>query len=116
MRRNTRRRTMTATETERRADARYAESVLKGIFKDLPSVALRSYLEFLNASIEFLSSAYSDRWGITLFEDKIRLNVGWVEVLILRHDGLRVLVEKESLHQFGDPNDWKAFRRMCRLG
>lgn len=59
-------------------------------------MALRSYLEFLNASIQFLSAAYSDRWGITLFEDKLRLNVGWVEALTLRANGLSVLIEKES--------------------
>jgi 5-methylcytosine-specific restriction protein A len=87
---------MTTIDTKLRADGHYAESVIRGIFKGLPPVALRSYLEFLNASIQFVSAAYSDRWGITLFEDKVRLNVGWVEVLILWSEGLRVLVEEES--------------------
>jgi len=50
---------------------------------------------FLHDSIKFLSHSYNDRWGITLFGDAIRLNVGWVQVLFLRSDGLYILVDRE---------------------
>jgi hypothetical protein len=57
---------------------------------------MRSYLTFLHTSIKFLSSSdFGDRWGITLFEDGIRLNVGRMGVLALHQDMLHVLVESE---------------------
>src|ERR1039458_7923764 len=82
--------------TKLRADSSHAESVIREIFNGLPVTVQRGYLEFLSSSIEFLSTAYSDRWGTSLFKGKVRLNVGWVEALTLRTDGLYVLVEKES--------------------
>jgi hypothetical protein len=86
---------MKSIDPKLRADAGKAKSVITKIFSGLPPAAMRSYLSFLNASIRFLSSHYNDRWGVTLFEDGIRLNVGWVEVLVLRRDVLDVLVERD---------------------
>jgi hypothetical protein len=42
-----------------------------------------------------LASRHNDRWGVTLFDWGVRLNVGWVECLVLRSGGLRVLVDKD---------------------
>ena len=55
-------------------------------------------MEFLARAITFLSRHFPDRWGVTLLEHKdvVRLNVGWVECLVLHPGGLRVLVEREN--------------------
>ena len=79
-----------------RADAGEAKLVITDIFKASHPSAMRSYLTFLYASVKFLSSRHNDKWGITLFGDGVRLNAGWLGVLALRRDGLRVLVERES--------------------
>ena len=79
-----------------RTDAGIAKSVITNVFSGLPPAEMLNYLNFLHASIRFLSSYCNDRWGITLFEYGVSLNAGWSEVLVLRRDGLRVLVEREA--------------------
>jgi hypothetical protein len=86
---------MKSIDPKLRADAGKAESVITGIFRESRPSAMRNCLRFLHDSIEFLSSTHSDGWGITLFDDGFRLNVGWVEALVLRKNGLDVLVERE---------------------
>jgi hypothetical protein len=86
---------MTNIDPKLRADAGKAKSVITGIFRESRPIAMRSCLTFLHDSIKFLSSFYADKWGITLFADGFRLNVGWVEVLVLSKDGFLVLVERE---------------------
>jgi hypothetical protein len=46
-------------------------------------------------AIRYLASRHNDRWGVTLFDWGVRLNVGWVECLVLRSGGLRVLVDRD---------------------
>jgi hypothetical protein len=89
------RRTVKSINPKLRADPAKAKSVITDIFKELPPTTMRSYLTFLHNSIRFLSSHYHDRWGISLFGDGIRLNVGRIGVLALRQDVLRVLVERK---------------------
>jgi hypothetical protein len=89
------RRTMKSIDPKLRADAGKAKSVIIEVFKGSEPSGMRGYLTFLHDSIKFLSTSHNDSWGITLFGDGIRLNVGWVEVLVLREDGLDVLVERE---------------------
>jgi len=89
------RRTVKSINATFRADSEKAKSVVTDIFKGLPPAAMRSYLTFLYDSIKFLSLDYGDRWGITLFKNRIWLNVGRVGVLALHHDELRVLVESK---------------------
>ncbi len=87
---------MKTIDAKLKADAGKARSVIAAIFDGQPPSAMRSYLKFLAASIELLSSNNGDdRWGITLFEDGIRLNVGWVQVLLLHRDGVVVSVEEK---------------------
>jgi hypothetical protein len=82
-------------DAKQRANAGEASFIIKNIFAGLPPGTMRNFLKFLSASLKYLSSNYGDRWGITLFKDGLRLNVGWVEVIVLKSNALNVLVEKE---------------------
>ena len=86
---------MKSINSKLRADPAKAKSVITDIFKGLPPAAMQSYLNFLHESIKFLSSGDNDRWGITLYGDGIRLNVGRLGALTLHQDGLHVLVESK---------------------
>lgn len=88
---------MKSIDPKLRADAGKAKSVIIEVFKGSEPSGMRGYLTFLHDSIKFLSTSHNDSWGITLFGDGIRLNVGWVEVLVLREDGLDVLVDRKSV-------------------
>jgi hypothetical protein len=79
-----------------KSDAKAAQSVIESIFQGISADAKESYLQFLATSIEGLAPEHSDRWGTTLFEWGIRLNVGWVECLVLHPDGLNILLCIES--------------------
>ncbi len=57
---------------------------------------MRAYRKFLREAVIHLSGRYPDRWGITLLDWGVRLNIGWVECLVLGDGHLRVLVEKKS--------------------
>jgi hypothetical protein len=83
---------------EERSDPKVVSSVVNSVFRGIAGSEKHAYLKFLAASIESLLPKYSSRWGITLFEhqQRIRLNVGWVEALALDKNGLRVLVDKKS--------------------
>jgi hypothetical protein len=79
-----------------KSDPKAAQAVIDTIFQGVSTDAKESYLQFLATSIERLAPDHSDRWGTTLFEWGIRLNVGWVECLVLHPDGLNILLCKES--------------------
>ena len=87
---------MPRTIAETRSDPASARKIIGSVFEPTPGAPKRSCIEFLAASIEYLSLQNPDRWGVTLFNWGLRLNVGWVECLVLRREGLNVLVEKES--------------------
>ena len=79
-----------------RSDPRVAGEVIRRIFAGKPHGAEQAYREFLAASVRYLSKAYPDHWGITLFYSTVRLNVGWVEFLVLDRETLKVLVLEDS--------------------
>jgi hypothetical protein len=79
-----------------RSDPAVARRVVDAILGAQPPEARRSYCEFLGQSITYLSRHHPCWWGVTLYENLIRLNAGWVESLVLHPGGLRVLVEVES--------------------
>src|SRR5271157_4181574 len=87
---------MTRTVAEIRADPVAAREVIGSVFERAPVAAKQAYIDFLSAAIDYLSQRHPDRWGVTLFDWVVRLNVGWVECLVLHSGGLRVLVEQES--------------------
>jgi len=81
---------------EERADSTIASQVVDSIFGASPAAIRRPFLEFLGDSIDYVARRTNDRWGVTLFLLDIRLNVGWVECLVLSKGGMRVLLETES--------------------
>jgi hypothetical protein len=79
-----------------RSDLKTAQDVIELVFDGHSARCKRDYNEFLAGAIQYLSLHYGDRWGVTLFSWGVRLNVGWVECLVLRSDGLRVLVKTDQ--------------------
>lgn len=87
---------MSRISVEDRADPAVADEVIRAVFGKVSGSAMRSYIDFLVGDIRHLVSHYNDRWGITLFGWGLRLNVGWVECLVLHSGGLRVLIDTDS--------------------
>ena len=80
---------------QQRSDPAVAREVIDSVFAGQPDGAKRGYLDFLAAGIKYLSRQPNPNWGITLLGSGVRLNVGWVECLVLKPKGLRVIVKKE---------------------
>jgi hypothetical protein len=57
----------------------------------------RSCLLFLADSIKFADTLNPNRWGLTLSEDYIRLNVGMIEVLALFPNLVHCLLDLETM-------------------
>lgn len=86
---------MKSISAKRKSSAREARLVIEASLNGASPATLRCYMRFLDASMRFLSSTYGDRWGVTLFDDGIRLNAGWTEVLVLGRGCVNVLVDKD---------------------
>jgi hypothetical protein len=82
--------------TTERADPRVAGATIERLLGPFDNPAATAFLQFLSTLIDYLEEHHPERWSVTLFEDAIRLNGGWVECLVLHTAGVRVLV-KESL-------------------
>jgi len=80
---------------QERADPAAAAEVIQAVFARSSDDARQSYTQFLIGAIRHVASRHNDRWGVTLFGWGVRLNVGWVECLVLHAGGLRVLVDKD---------------------
>lgn len=78
-----------------RSDPLCAAHVLATLYPD-PEVR-QVCLEYLSEAIRFASTLQNNNWGLTLHLDKIRLNVGPVEVLTLRKNEVLLLLDAESL-------------------
>lgn len=90
-----------STLADLRTDPVAVARMIDSVFSQTPdgpatTEARESYLRFLAGSIEYLASAYPDRWGVTLFSNVIRLNVGMTECLVLYSGGLRILLKVDS--------------------
>jgi len=85
-----------SSHQQSRQDPKTAQSVVDSIFREAGDRSKQAYLKFLLTSIQMLSGEHADRWGITLWPRRIRLNVGWVECLILNKYELSVLVQRKS--------------------
>ena len=79
-----------------RSDPAVASAIIGSLFEGISTSAKQGYFELLAEDFEFLSLWHPDRWGVTLFEWGVRLNVGRCECLVLHSAGLRVLVERAS--------------------
>jgi 5-methylcytosine-specific restriction protein A len=85
-----------------RSDPKVASAVFDLLLGDLPDEDARSVIEFFAASIDYLQTHRPRFWSVTMFDEVIRLNGGWVESLVLHRGGLRVLAQREAV-PFGVP-------------
>lgn len=81
---------------QERKDRAVAESVIYEVFGRSTASARDRCIEFLVSDITYLGLRHNDRWGVTLYGWGLRLNVGWVNCLVLSSGGLVVLLHKES--------------------
>lgn len=73
---------MNTTLKDKRLDAKYSQHVIEEWY---PNSTLRNYCgEILRQSIEVAHEISPNSWSITLLSDKIRLNVGPLEVVVLQ--------------------------------
>jgi|ERR1017187_203207 hypothetical protein len=79
---------------QERKDRAAAETVIHEVFGKATASARQSYIKFLVGDIKYLTSRHNDRWGVTLYGWGVRLNVGWVNCLVLSSRGLDVLLHK----------------------
>lgn len=77
---------------EQRSDPRVAKSIIDSFFKGIAARQERSCLEFIGDSIQSIPSDRQAHWGFALHKNKLSLNVGWVNALVLDEHGLSVLV------------------------
>lgn len=76
-----------------RTDPTAAEGIIRSFFQAAETEQLRSYVRFLADDASFLGERSPDGWGVTLLQELVRLNVGWVECLVLGSSVVRVLVD-----------------------
>ncbi len=82
-----------------RTDKEIAKEVFEFLLPD--EKIRRQCLEFLANSVKEANRLADDKWGITLFANCVRLNLGRIEVLSIRQDGLiEVTADSESLPDF----------------
>jgi hypothetical protein len=78
-----------------RSDPRVAAAIVNDLFGGIAPRQRSAALHFLAASIRWASEHADDRWGVTLYENLIRLNVGIVHVLNLESERMTVLVHRD---------------------
>jgi hypothetical protein len=73
----------------------YAASVITSL---LASDKVRlDYLNLLARSVTDAHRAKPSSWGITLFPEGVRMNVGMIEVCVLFQDQIRLVLDKEKV-------------------
>jgi len=86
---------MKTTIHEKRASEEYARKVFEKLYQD--EIQRKACARLLADSILFAHSLGPSCWTVTLFANEIRLNVGQVEVLVLRsNDVFLVIAEAAS--------------------
>ena len=95
---------------EERKHRAAAETVIHEVFGKATASARESYTEFLAGDIKYLSR-HNDRWGVTLYGWGVRLNVGWVNCLVLSSKGLDVLLHKEDATPTGTRFNGKSYEK-----
>lgn len=79
-------------------DRNSAESAADVLAMLYPETEVRhACMEYLAQTVQFASTLHGNNWGLTLHPREIRLNVGPVEVLTLRNNEVRLLLDAESL-------------------
>lgn len=94
------------TVRENRASEEYAKNVFESLYsdKDIRIACARLLADCILTANQISSSC----WSLTLFPDKIRLNVGPVEVLVLSSDDV-FLVIADSANKHFDENKYHNF-------
>jgi len=62
------------------------------LFESATPQIRRDWEEFLADSIAYAGSKYTDRWGVSLFPEIVRVNVGQTEIIVLQKSECRVLL------------------------
>lgn len=57
----------------------------------------RSILQFLCTGIQYAHASSPNKWGLTVYPQALRLNVGFCEVLTVGGDSLRILIQRTNL-------------------
>lgn len=78
-----------------RADPAIAAGVISRILGNLTPLQRQAALRFLAESIQWASDHADDRWGVTLWSDLVRFNVGFVHCVNLGADNMTVLVHRD---------------------
>lgn len=82
-----------------RTDKEVAREIIEFLLPD--ENIRRICLEFLASSVKEANRLAADRWGITLFTNCVRLNLGRIEVLSIRQEGIiEVTADTKSLPDF----------------
>jgi hypothetical protein len=80
-----------------RSSEEYAQSVFEEMYKD--ETLRTSCAKLLANSIEIANQAGPSSWSLTLYPDRIRLNTGPVEVLVLSsHEIFLIIIDSEEGH------------------
>ncbi len=97
---------MKTVVSESRASAKYAKNVFESLYnkKDIRMACAR----LLADSISMAHRVSSSCWSVTLFSDKIRLNVGPVEVLVLSSDYVFFLIA-DSDNKYLDKSKYRDY-------
>jgi hypothetical protein len=81
-----------------RQDLQLAAPIIESLFDNTHARSL--VMGLLSDDIRQVASIANDRWGVTLFANGFRLNVGWVECLVVTADDVRLLVEERSVTKY----------------
>lgn len=84
---------MTPSQKER-ASVDYAENVFRTLFPEEESHI--RLINLLGETIKYAHSLNINNWSLTLFNDHIRLNVGQVEVLVLKQNLIMIVILDSS--------------------
>lgn len=94
------------TIREKRASKEYAKNVFEGFYSDKAVQIICARL--LADCISTAHQISSDCWSLTLFRDKIRLNVGPVEVLVISSNDLFLVIADSDNESF-EENKYRNF-------
>ena len=82
----------------------HALSIVSRHLDSIPEAVRLTVAELIARSIEHAAAFGEDRWGTTPFDDGIRLNAGWTEVLTARASRVRLIVDREAAGSVGLPS------------
>lgn len=73
----------------------------QSLLEPIPRPARLQVVQLAAAIIEQAASFGEDYWGLTPYQDAIRVNVGWTEILTAQHDSIRLIVDGKLAQEAG---------------